>query len=159
MVKKTSTKSDVDFKETVKKLEDTIEEYMVDKAPFQIPENIKELLVKIAPWLSLIGLIFGLPLILVGLGMGAVLAPFAFLGGVQAGVSFGLGMIISLVVLVMQAVAIPGLFKRSAFAWKMMFYASLVTVVQNVAGFNLFGLVVGTLISWYLLFQVKSYYK
>jgi len=40
-----------------------------------------------------------------------------------------------------------------------MFYASLLGAVQNAVSFNLGGLVVGTLLSLYILFQIKSYYK
>ena len=152
-------KSTKDLKSALGQLEETLEVYLVDKAPFQLPENIKELIVKFAPWISLILLVITLPAILLAFGLGALVAPFAFLGGVQAGVSFGFGMVFGAVVLVLEALAIPGLFGRKRSAWNLMFYASLLGAVQNVLSFNLGGLVIGTLISLYFLFQVKSYYK
>ena len=152
-------KSTTDAKSALGQLEDTLEVYLVDKAPFQLPANIKELIVKFAPWISLIMLIITLPAILLAFGLGALVAPFAFLGGVQAGVSFGVGMIFGLVMLVLEALAIPGLFGRKKSAWNLLFYASLLGAIQNVLSFNLGGLVIGTLISLYFLFQVKSYYK
>lgn len=152
-------KTTKDLKSLLGQLEDTLEVYLVDKAPFQLPENIKELIVKFAPWISLIVLVVTLPAILLSFGLGTVFAPFAFLGGIQAGVSFGFGMIFGAVILVIQALAIPGLFKRLRSAWNLLFYASLLGAVQNVLSFNLGGLVIGTLLSLYFLFQVKSYYK
>lgn len=152
-------KTTKDLKSALGQLEETLEVYLVDKAPFQLPENIKELIVKFAPWISLILLVVTLPAILLAFGLGALVAPFAFLGGVQAGVSFGFGMIFGAVVLVLEALAIPGLFKRKRSAWNLMFYAFLLGAVQNVLSFNLGGLVIGTLISLYFLFQVKDYYK
>lgn len=104
-------------------------------------------------------LVVTIPAILLAFGLGALVAPFAFLGGLQAGVSFGFGMIFGVVVLVLEALAIPGLFGRKRSAWNLLFYATLIGAVQNVLSFNLGGLVIGTLVSLYFLFQVKSYYK
>ena len=50
--------------------------------------NIKEILVKIAPWVTLVLLIMTLPLVLLALGLGALVAPFAFLLGPGYGFSY-----------------------------------------------------------------------
>ncbi len=92
-------------------------------------------------------------------GLGALVAPFVVMGGVQAAAGFGLGMVFSIAMLVLEAIAIPGLFKRKLSAWKLMFYASLLGGVQALITFNLGGLVIGTGLSLYVLFQIKSYYK
>lgn len=155
---KSDTKN-ADFKSMMGNLEDTLKMYLVDKAPFQLPEGAKEAIVKYGPWITLVLLVLALPAILFAFGLGTILAPFAFLGGVGAGVNFGVGLIFSAVVLVIEALAIPGLFKRSMSAWRLMFYATLLGGVQNVIGFNLGGLVIGTLLSLYILFQIRGYYK
>jgi len=155
---KTATKN-TDFKEMMGKLDETLETYLVDKAPYQLPTGVKEAIVKYGPWITLILLILALPAILFAFGLGTILAPFAFLGGVGAGVNFGVGLVFSAVVLVIEAIAIPGLFKRSASAWRLMYYAALLGGVQNLISFNLGGLIIGTLISLYILFQIKNYYK
>lgn len=155
---KSDTKN-ADFKEMMKKLDDTFSTYLVDKAPFQLPTGAKEAIVKYGPWIVLILLVLALPAILFAFGLGTILAPFAFLGGVGAGVNFGVGLVFSAAVLVIEAIAIPGLFKRTAASWRLMYYATLLGAVQNIISFNLGGLVIGTLISLYVLFQIKSYYK
>lgn len=147
-----------DFQSYLSKLEDTLALYLVKKAPV-LPANIKEAIVKFAPWITLVVLILTLPLVLAVLGLGALVTPFAFLGGVTAGTNFILTLLFSGVSLVLEALAIPGLFKRSKKAWNLIFYAALLGGIQNVVTFNLGGLLIGTLLSLYLLFQVKEYYK
>jgi riboflavin transporter FmnP len=72
-------------------------------------------------------------------------------------------MMISLAVMavtvVLEVMAIPGLFKRTKASWNLLFYASLVQVVGSVLAFNLIGAVIGAVISWYILFQMKDVYK
>lgn len=148
-----------DFKSSLGKLEDTLETYLVDKAPFQLPDGAKEFIVKFGPWIALVMLVLSLPMILLAVGLGALVAPFAVLGGVQAAAGFGLGMIFSLAMLVIEAIAIPGLFKRKLSAWRLMYYSTLLGGVQALVSFNLGGLVIGTGLSLYILFQIKSYYK
>lgn len=49
-----------DFGTMFKKLEVILEEYLVKKAP-QLPESWKEVVVKLAPYLTIAGVIFGIP--------------------------------------------------------------------------------------------------
>jgi hypothetical protein len=139
-------------------LETTLEEYLVKKAP-ALPENIKEFIVKFAPWLTLIFILLLLPAILALLGLGTILLPFSYLGGVSAGFTYTLSMIISVITLFLEALAIPGLFKRELKAWRLVFYATLVNALSSLFQGNIIGAVLSTLISLYILFQVKSYYK
>lgn len=148
-----------DLKSGLGGLESTLEVYFVDKAPFKLPAGVKEFIVKWGPWITLILLIISLPALLLAFGLGALVAPFAFLGGLKSGVSYGVGMIFSVVVLVVEALALPGLFRRKLSGWRLMFYASLIGAIENLITFNLGGLVIGTLLSFYVLFQIKSYYK
>jgi len=156
---KSKSPQTADLKSALSQLETTLEEYLVKKAPFTIPNNIRELLVKIAPWLVLIGVILAIPGILVLLGLGTIVAPFAVLGGVRAIGTFSLSMIFVVIVLILEAIALPGLFKRSRSGWNFLFYATLVGVIQNIISFNIGGLIIGSLLSLYILFQVKGYYK
>lgn len=148
---------------TLGKLEETLELYLVKKAPFQLPQNVKELIVKFAPWVTIVVLVITLPLVLFAFGLGAVVAPFAFLAGPQYGVSYGLNYIISMVVLgialVLELMAVPGLFSRSAKAWRLVYWATLITVVSNILTLNIISGLLSGLISLYFLFQVKSLYK
>ena len=146
------------YKSYLKQLEDLLSEYLVKKAP-ALPANVKEAIVKFAPWVTLVIFILTLPLVLAVFGLGALLAPLSFLGGFTAGTNYILTLIFTAIQLVLEAMAIPGLFKRSKSAWNLVFYASLVGGVQSIVTFNLGGLIIGTLLSLHILFQVKEYYK
>lgn len=148
-----------DIKSALGQLEDMFELYLVKKAPFSIPDNWKEIIVKFSPWISLILMIVALPAILAVLGLGTLFMPFSYLGGLDVGFNYTVGLIFSAVILVLEAIAIPGLFKRSLKGWRFVYYASLLGMVQNLVTLNLGGLIIGGLISMYVLFQIKSYYK
>ncbi|MEP7162790.1 MAG: hypothetical protein ABI747_03435 [Candidatus Moraniibacteriota bacterium] len=152
-------------KNMLSQIEAFLEEYMVKKAPFQIPMNIKEIIVKIAPYLIIIFAVLFVPVLLAALGLSAVLAPFAMMGGaVTGGVSWGLWGIISLVTGIaafgLEIFAVPGLFKRTQGAWRLVYWASLVSFVGGVLNiYGLIGTIIGSIIGWYILFQVKELYK
>ena len=162
MAKTTSDKAD--FGGALKNLESTLEEYLVKKAPFQLPKYVKEIIVKFAPYLAILGVVMGIPGVLALLGAGTILAPLGLVGGMMTGRPFlGIGFIVNVlflgVMVLLEALAIPGLFSRSKKAWTFLYWSSLVGVVQNVVSFNIGGVIIGGLISMYFLFQVKEYYK
>ena len=146
------------LKQGVSQLEETLEVYLVKKAPFSIPENWKELIVQFTPYLTILGIV-GSVLIL----FGALVSPFtAFLGpryALSYSFNYVLSMVALAVVVVLEAMAVPGLFKREEKAWHFLFYASLVNVVSGFLGGDWVGMIIGTLLFWYVLFQVKEYYK
>jgi hypothetical protein len=159
---KTTTEG-ADFGSMFGKLEVTLEEYLGKKAP-SIPKGWKEIIVKFAPYLAIIGVVMGIPGVLALLGMGAFLAPLGLVGGIVTGRPFlGIGYIVNVlflgVIILLEGLAIPGLFSRSKKAWTFLYWSALVGVVQNIVSFNVGGLVIGSLLSMYFLFQVKEYYK
>ena len=154
----TNSASTKDWKYYLTQLDETLELYLVKKAP-ALPVNAKEAIVKFAPWITLIMIVLALPAILAIFGLGAIVMPFSYIGGLRYGLNYTLSMIVAAVVLVVEAIAIPGLLKRSKGAWNLVYYATLIGAVQNLLTFNIGGLVIGTLLSLYILFQVKSYYK
>lgn len=147
-----------EFNSYLSQLEDMLELYLVKKAP-SIPSKWKELIVKLAPWLTLILMLFALPVVLGALGVGALLAPIGILGGFRIGILNILTLLLTAVSLVMEAMAIPGLFNKTKKGWYMVYYSTLLYGVVNILDFNIGGLILGTLLSLYFLFQVKEYYK
>jgi hypothetical protein len=130
--------------------------YLVKKAPFQLPDNAKEWLVQYGPWIAIVLLVLTLPALLVILGLGAVLVPFA---GVGYGTGFGvlaIGVIVSTALTVM---ALPGLFARKMSGWTLLFYARLVSLTASLLAGAIVSALVGGLISLYILFQVRPLYK
>lgn len=138
-------------------VEALLEKYLVKKAP-SLPPNLKEAIVKFGPYVALILIILSLPLVLGAFGLSALFAPLSFLGGVGTGVGFSLGILLTFVTLVLEVIALPGLFKRQLSAWRLMFYATLVSGVSSLLQGSLVGMLVGLLIGLYVLFQIKSYY-
>lgn len=142
---------------SLKNLEDTLNGYFVKKAPFQIPGEIKEILVKVTPWLILIGLVFQL----LAFGVSTLLAPFALLGGASS-VGLLVSAVSNLLTMVLAVIALPALLKRKKSGWNLLFYASLISLVGSLVSFvsvNLVGTLLMTILSWYVLFQVRSMYK
>lgn len=147
-----------DLKGYLAEVERLCNEYLVEKAP-SLPDAAKEAIVKFGPWISLVLLVMAAPAVFALLGLGTFLMPFSYLGGLGAGFGYTFSMLFTVVMMIMEIIALPGLFKRAKSAWYLMFYVSLVSAVQQLVSFNLGGLIIGTLLSLYILFQVKSYYK
>ena len=142
---------------SVNQLEEAVAPYFTDKAPFQIPEGAKEFLVTLAPWFTIIGVIVSIPALLTAFGLGAWFVPFGWVNEVALS-SYWLAAVFTLITLILQAMAIPKLFKRQRLGWNLIFYVSLVNIVYGVFYENLIGLIISTLISWYILFQVRDKY-
>ncbi|MBI4039940.1 chromate transporter [Candidatus Daviesbacteria bacterium] len=139
-------------------LETQLDLYLGKKAP-SLPTAWKEFIVNVMPWATLIIFIITLPLVLTFFGISAFLLPISFLGGVGNGFGYTLSVIVVGASLVLDALAIPGLFKRAARSWRLLYWSALLNAVYNLVTLNLGGLIIGTLISLYILFQIKSYYK
>lgn len=148
-------------------LEKTFDEVFVEKAPYQLPANAKEAIVKWSPWITLILLILFAPAALAIFGLGGLTATVAGAVGVGITPLYWLAFIALLVQLVVMAISIPGLMKRSYNSgWRLVYYSALVSfvyaVLQSVgvgAIFNILTAALSTAIELYILFQIRSYYN
>ncbi|HWS49301.1 MAG TPA: hypothetical protein VN174_04605 [Candidatus Methanoperedens sp.] len=139
-------------------IEEKLDLYFGKKAPV-MPENIKELIVKYSPYIAIAVLVFSLPALLLAFGLTSVAMPFAYMNSIRSGFSFSITSLITLAALVFQVIAIPGLLKRTKQSWRYMFYASLISLLSALLNLDLGSLIIGGAISFYILFQIKSYYK
>lgn len=130
--------------------------YFVRKAPFQLPEQVREAIVKWGPWIAVILLALALPAVLFLLGIGTALVPF---GGYYYAGGFGLAAIFLIVHVVLLIAALPGLFARKMSAWRLMFYAEVVTFVQLLLVYAIVAAVIRALIAFYILFQIRTKYS
>lgn len=130
--------------------------YLVKKAPFQIPDAGRELIVRFGPWITMVLLILTLPILLFALGFGAILMP---VGGIGYSASFGLLTIFIIVELGLMAAALPGLFARKMAGWQLLFYSQLVGIVHSLLTGNIIGGLLTALIALYILFQVRPLYR
>lgn len=151
------TKGSVDYKASMNKLEALLDEYLGKKAP-ALPENVKDTLVSIAPYLAIVGIVISIPAILALLGIGAMFGPFVGFG-LRYSFMYTIGIVTLAVSMVLEAMAVPGLFKRAKSAWRLMYYSSLVGVIANVLQGSLSGAIIGGLIGLYFVFQLKPKYK
>jgi hypothetical protein len=129
--------------------------YLVKKAPFQLPKEVKEFLVKFGPWIALVWLVLSLPALFVMLGIGTAFMPF---GGAVYSVGFTYVAVVLLAQLLLLALALPGLFKRKMSAWRLMFYSQLIGIVSSLLMGSIFGAIIGGLIGLYILFQIRPLY-
>lgn len=160
--------------ELVKKVETALAG--VFKGAPKLSDSTKETLVKIWPWLALIFGVLQLwaALVLWNLlrDMDKVVTYFGtYLGGVYGYSSSDKFFIyLSLAVLVLDAIllliAYPKLVKRQKVGWNLIFLGALLNVLYSVLnlfiqgrGFgNFIGALIGSVISFYLLFQVREKY-
>ncbi len=124
-----------------------------------LPVKVKDIIVKIAPYLAIVGVILsclGLLSVLAFLssGYGAMMA----YAGAMPVTNLYIALVISVVIILIYIIAIPGLFKRKKSAWNLMFYSQIISVLGSLINFNLISLIIGLLIGLYVLFQVRSYY-
>jgi hypothetical protein len=139
-------------------LENKLADFFIKKLP-PLPEKAKEVIVKFGPYLVVVSLILTVPAILALLGVGFGAAPFVFLGAGRFGFWHIFSIVVSVLILALELMAIKGLFKREMKAWKLLFYVSLISAFSSLISFDLWGLIIGVGISWYVLFQIRSYYK
>ena len=157
-----ATQQPKDIMQYLQELDKFFHEIYVTKAPFNIPENWKEIIVKVNPYLNILGILMSLVALPVLLGFGA-LSSFV---GVASGTALNplnnimgiLGLVFTLANLVLMVMAAQGLFKRKASAWKLIFYASPLNAVQAALGFNIAGVVITLVVVMYVLYQVKAKY-
>lgn len=142
--------------DAIKQIDVSLENYLVKKAP-PLPENFKETLVKIVPWLALIFGILAIPALLAVFGLGAVATPFMAFSGARTGL-FWISWIIGAAQAVLELMAFRPLKDHKKSGWELMLYSSLLGLLASLTSVSLFGLVV-TVITFYLLYQIKSSYK
>ena len=161
-------------------LEKSLNDAFGEKASYQLPKELKELIVKFAPWLALIGgalsifSAYGIWEATRRVNQWAVTAnQWAESLGVDAPVrtaelnfSTGLSIVVMLVVAVLSLLAFPGLKDRKKVGWNLLFYGLLVNIAHSIItlftdNYSMGSFVMTLVISaigLYFLFQLRSYY-
>ncbi len=122
------------------------------KAP-KLPTNFKDSLVKVLPYLLMIGMAFNAISILGSFSASALF----FAGGFHT--NFVIVTLASIIVLVMHFLALPGLYKRALGSWQLLFYALCITTISLVLTYNILSAIVTAVVGAYFLFQIRSYYS
>lgn len=153
----TASVKNTSFSSLLDKLTDFFDEYLVKKAP-NLPVNWKEFIVKVLPWFILIVLILSVPLILAFLGISLVVLPFSFMGGPGSGINAFISWLVLVASFILDLLALKGLFNKQSQGWTYLYWGVLLNGVYNLFTLNLGSLIIGTGISLYILFQIRSYY-
>lgn len=123
-----------------------------------LPKGGREFFVMILPWAALILGALGVLGAISSFGLFSYFSPYMYLGGVDA---VGRGMIIvilGLVSSVLLLMAFPGLNAKKSKGWNLIYYSEVVALISNIVIFSLGGVLI-TLIGFYILYQIRSYYK
>lgn len=142
-----------------KELMGWLEYYLVKKAPFQIPPNAREWIVKYSPWINIVLLVLFAPAILLTFGVGTVLLPFSVAGGPGATAGLSLALIALVAQVALMIAALPGLFARKKIGWTLAFYSVVLNLLFGLLNLNIIGALFSAVVGSYVLFQIKSYYK
>jgi len=125
-----------------------------------LPKGLVEFLVKIAPWLTII---FAIIIVVFGpLGALAALISLLALNPVFALVSL-VTMVIAILTAILYFMAFKPLQARALKGWIYLFWAEMLSVVSAVLGllsgsFSI-GTIIGILIGFYVLFEMKPFYS
>lgn len=151
-------------------LEKSLDEMLVKKAPFQIPEKGRKWIAEYAWIFALIGLIVGAFWFLTLLSVLGIFSVFATTAGVGGYVLLAwLSLIILGGYLVVLGISVPKLKAKQAMGWKLTYYSLLFFFAYDVLNFVAYlgaGSFVGLIwnVAWlvaslYVLFQVKGQFK
>lgn len=146
-------------KSSLNSLVDTVGDWYA-KLP-NLPKGGRDAIVTITPWIALIFGVLGILGGIAGLGILTVFSPLAALGGMSGVSSVGTGMISAILWLVSSVLllmAFPGTRKHKESGWMFLIYSETVSLIGNVIAVSVSGVVV-SLIAFYLIYQIRSYYK
>lgn len=128
-----------------------------------LSEKNREGVVKISPWIALIFGILGIVGLLGVGGMGLGALSMMGYGG------YGLPMLIHLAIALLSSALLlmsyPGLKAMTKAGWNLAFYSEVVSVAGGVVGIamwggsDIVGVVIGALIGFWILFEIRSHYK
>jgi hypothetical protein len=170
---KTESKAKHDAPPEIKDFEsftEFLDFYLAKKAP-QLPVGVKEFLVKIFPYLSLLGVILSTIFVIIGvvaaLGLGALSVTLGALNGsgLNTGAGFFISALFSIAQLVLSIMALPGLFAKKVKGWTYSYYGIYLSAAGSLVSavlfrsFDIVSPIIGFAIGAYFLFQLRKYYK
>ena len=138
-------------------LEKELEPIFLEKFP-EFPDHVKEVIVRYGPYILLILSIIGLLGILTAFGVGG--AAISSIGVAAYGTGFGfyVGIALNIVTLVLYLMAFSPLRARKKEGWNLIYYALLISLLVNLIQLNIIGALIGGIVGFWILFQIRSKY-
>ncbi len=135
-----------------KPLEKELLPLFTSKAPFQLPTEWKDFIVKVSPYIMLILV----PLTILAIGFTAFASIFTT---ISSSPLYGLATVATLGGLICSLLSIKGLFDRKREGWVWSYYAFILFLISDLLHFQFIDAIITFLISGYFLFQIREYYK
>ena len=142
----------MDFITPNKPLEKELLPLFTSKAPFQLPTEWKDFIVKVSPYIMLLLI----PLTVLAIGLTAFAS---ILTTISSRPLWGLATIATFAGLICSLLSIKGLFDRKREGWVWSYYAFMLFLVSDLLHFDFIDAIFTFLISGYFLFQIREYYK
>lgn len=137
-------------------LEKELEPIFIGKFP-AFPENVKEGIAQYGPYVMLVLAVLGLLGLLTALGIGGA-ALGAGIAAYGSGFNFYVGIAFSALTMVLYLMAFSPLRARKRAGWNLIYYALLLNLLGNILQLNIIGAVLGAVIGFWVLFQVRDKY-
>lgn len=156
------------FSGPLKDFEAWLYEMVYEKIPFKFPKSVNDVIVQFGPWIMLVLGLLMLPALFGIFTIGTAVSVYGVMVGAAVGPMYYVAMAVLAVQTVIMFVSIAPLLKRKRQGWLLMFYASTISLVYTVLNsfsygyFAIAGLVWGVIaaaIGYYVIFQIRSYYK
>lgn len=143
-------------KNSLDKYIDSVETYY-DRLP-SLPKGGRNFIVTVFPWVALIFGALGTLGAISGLGLFSYFPSYVNIAGSNVVGTSVTSLVLGLVASVFLLMAFPGLRKKKEKGWKFLYYSEVVALVSSILVFSVFGILV-TLLGFYIIYQVRSYYK
>lgn len=156
------------FSGPLKGFEAWLYEIVYEKIPFKFPKSVNDVIVQFGPWIMLVLGLLMLPALVGVFTIGTAVSVYGVMVGAVVGPMYYVAMAVLAVQTVIMFVSIAPLLKRKRQGWLLMFYASTISLVYTVLNsfsygyFAIAGLIWGVIaaaIGYYVIFQIRSYYK
>lgn len=129
----------------------------------KFPKGLNDFIVSVLPWLALVFGILAILSAISAFSAFSTISPFAAMAGVRG---YTLVAILPIIVLLAQGVieliAFPSLKARKVRGWNLLCYTLILSIVSPIVALNMYAVpsaLIGALIGYYFLYQIKSYYK
>lgn len=136
-------------------LEKELEPIFLEKFP-PFSESVKEFLVTYGPYFILVLSIIGIFGLLTALGIGGAALGLGAMPGI--GFNFYLSIALGIITLVIYLMAFSPLKARKRAGWNLLYYALLIGLASNLIQLNLLAAIIGGLIGFWTLFQIREKY-
>lgn len=128
-----------------------------DRLP-AISKGSRSAMVSVLPWLVLVFGILGVAVSMVGIGIFTIFEPIAQVAGIRgAGQNFFF-VLLSLISSILLLSSFQGVQRKKEYGWKRVYYSEAVSLLNDIVTFSLGGILL-SLIGFFILYQIRSYYK